>query len=397
MRWPAAWTDPAKLDLLKDTGVDNVLVGNGPELEAVRSRARQMGLRVVHPDSPPDGVKIVKGEWPGVRNTRGAGGASAGPTGAAWVDSNGWVAMLAAVMHPNDAAWIDAAPGQRVSPGAYLMAVADTASHGGRWIVQLDNNLAGGIASGNASAMNVWGAIGKATAFFAAHKTWEQYRPAAIVGVISDFTGDNEFFAQEQLNLLARAGAHNVALKKEGLTAAQMRGLKAVTYADAKAPSPVLRKEIMAFVEGGGLLLTTPVWGPPSGSRNEHPRFAIARAGKGRIATTIEAPDDPWQFSNDAVIVVSHRHDLVRFWNAGACGSYYAISPDGKQAVVHLLFYADRGPDSATVRVSGPFRKAKAMMVDAPEIPGVKAEAQKDGVEVYLPQVSQYVALELSL
>ena len=36
-------------------------------------------------------------------------------------------------------------------------------------------------------------------------------------------------------------------------------------------------------------------------------------------------------------------------------------------------------------------------MVDTPEIAGVRAEAQKDGVEVYLPQVSQYVALELSI
>jgi hypothetical protein len=36
-------------------------------------------------------------------------------------------------------------------------------------------------------------------------------------------------------------------------------------------------------------------------------------------------------------------------------------------------------------------------MVNMPEIPGVKSQAQKDAVEVYLPQVSQYVALELSI
>jgi hypothetical protein len=62
-----------------------------------------------------------------------------------------------------------------------------------------------------------------------------------------------------------------------------------------------------------------------------------------------------------------------------------------------LLFYANRGPDIATVRIAGPYRKVKASMVDTPEIAGVRAEAQKDGVEVYLPQVSQYVALELSI
>jgi len=66
--------------------------------------------------------------------------------------------------------------------------------------------------------------------------------------------------------------------------------------------------------------------------------------------------------------------------------------------VVHLLFYANRGPDSATVRVAGPFRKVvKASTVDTPEIAGVKSQAHRDAVEIYLPQVSQYVALELSI
>jgi hypothetical protein len=35
--------------------------------------------------------------------------------------------------------------------------------------------------------------------------------------------------------------------------------------------------------------------------------------------------------------------------------------------------------------------------VGVPEIAGVTTEAQKDALEVHLPQVSQHVALELSL
>jgi hypothetical protein len=218
-----------------------------------------------------------------------------------------------------------------------------------------------------------------------------------VAGVISDFAGDDEFFGRELLNLLARAGAHTLPLPKAGLTAGAMGGLRAVIYADEKAPSTAVRKEILTFVRGGGTLLTTPVWGAAAGNRDEHPRFRIAAEGKGRIAQSIDPPGDPYVFANDAVIVISHRYDLVRFWNAGAAGSSYAISPDGRQAVVQLLFYANRGPDSASVRVAGPFRKVRASMVNMPEIPGVKSQAQKDAVEVYLPQVSQYVALELSI
>jgi hypothetical protein len=300
-------------------------------------------------------------------------------------------------MHPDCAAWIDAAPGRMVFPGSWLLAVADAAAYGGRWIITLDANLAGGLASGNANAQAVWKTIGQANAFFAAKKEWESYRPAGVSGVISDFTGDNEFFSNELLNLLSRAGQHTLVLRKEGLTASGMRGLKAVLYADEKSPSDPLRKEILEFVEAGGTLVTTPVWGPVTGSREEHPRFIVAKAGKGRIARSVAPPDDPWQFSNDAVIVVSHRHDLVRFWNSGSAGSSYFVSPDGKRAVVNLLFYANRGPDSASVRVAGPFRKVKASMVDVPEIAGVTTELQKDALEVHLPQVSQFVSLELSI
>jgi len=305
--------------------------------------------------------------------------------------------QLSAAMHPADAAWVDAAPGRMVFPNSYLTAAADAGAFGGRWIVTLDANLAGGLAAGNANAQAVWKTIGQANAFFAARKEWETFKPAGVSGVISDFTGDNEFFSNELLNLLARAGQHTVVLRKEGLTAAAMRGLKAVLYADEKAPDPALRKEIQAFVDAGGMLVTTPVWGQVAGSREEHPRFVVAKAGKGRIARSLVAPDDPWQFANDAVIVVSHRHDLVRFWNSGSAGSSYFVPPDGKRAAVNHLVYANRGQDAARVRVAGPYKKVKASMVDVLEIAAVTTELQKDALEVHLPQVSQFVSLELSL
>jgi hypothetical protein len=389
MRWPAAWADPSTLGLLKGSGIDWLAVDYSDEFEGIRAVAQQSGIKVAQPNEPPDGVRIVKGEWPGVRMSRGSGGASAGPTGVAWVDSNGWVAQLCAAQHPDCRPWIDAPPPKQAFPGSYRMAVCDAGAFGARWIVTLDLELAAGIKSGNANAAATWKGIAEATEAFAAKKDWDEYHAAAVVGVISNYSGGNEFFGQELLNLLARAGAHTRVLLKDQLTAPSMRGLRAVVYADAEAPSAALRKQVLAFVEGGGMLLTTPVWGPATGSRDDHPRFMVAPFGKGRIARSVEAPDDPYQYANDAVIVISHRNDLVRFWNAGAAGSNYLVSPDGKRAVVHLLFYANRGPDEASVRVAGPFRKVLN--------PGVTAIPQKDAVELHLPQVGQHVALELTV
>ena len=48
------------------------------------------------------------------------------------------------------------------------------------------------------------------------------------------------------------------------------------------------------------------------------------------------------------------------------------------------------------MRIAGPYRNVKIAAVDQPEVKAVHVELQKDALEVHLPQVPQYVALELS-
>lgn len=343
--------------------------------------------------SPPAGVTILKGEWPGVQMPGGSG-QGAGPTGVPWVDSNGWSIRLAMARAPESTVWVEAAP----KNNGYRMAIADCAAHGGRWIITLDDRLAAAIASKEAAALATWKDIVATAAFFDAHKDWAAYPAEAVMAVVSDFAGPNEFFGGEMLNLLARAGQHyRIFLKTKPIV---LTGLRAALYADQEPPSPALRKQLLEFVQAGGLLITAPKWGaPPSTPPNtdEHPRFNIFTQGKGRIAVAKAEPDDPYQFANDAAVVVSHRHDLVRFWNGGATASYYTKSPDRKQAVVHLMFYANRGPDSASVRVAGRYRGGRMATLAQPAPRNLEMQPEKDGTEVHLPQVGQYVALQLEV
>jgi hypothetical protein len=382
MRWPAAWTDPSTLALLKGTAIDTLLIDHSDEFDAVRQRAPQEGFRVVHPDAPPDGVAIIRGEWPGVKMSRRGADADAGPTGVPWVNSNGWQVRLAKAMHPGTAVWIAAeAPkdGFRRTAGAYLLAAADAAAYGGRWIVTLEEALAEDLSAGKAEAAATWKMVADACGFFAGRAEWDAYEPVATVAVVSDFTGKNEFFSHELLNLLARAGLHAAACSKDRVD--DIRGVRAVIYPDAQAPSEELRRRVMAFVAGGGLLITGPGWQakPPAPQKG----VAVVRM------------NDPYEVAQDAALQISHRYDLVRCWNVGAFGSYVAKASDGKRVAAHLLFYADRGPNEASVRVAGRYRDAKAFQVGGP----VKVEMvqQGDAVELHLPQVSQYVALELTL
>ena len=198
---------------------------------------------------------------------------------------------------------------------------------------RLDNQLAIGIAAHRADAVDIWKKLTTAAAFFAAHSDWNAYSSAAVVGVISDFAGPNEGFSRELLNLLARAGQQYRILPKGA--ALDLEGLRAAIYADAQPPGNALNKQLLGFVNAGGMLITSPNWGSLPGTAakadDEGPLFSVRSLGKGRIALAKAPAGDPYQWANDSVVLVSHRYDMVRVWNGGATGTYYGLSPIAKK------------------------------------------------------------------
>jgi hypothetical protein len=352
-------------------------------------------------------VTIVDGTWPGVEIAK-AGAVTAGPTGAPWVDSNGWTVRLAAALHPHSAIWVDAVPPKEPHPRpqSYVATVADTAARGGRWIISLDDQLASAIAAKEANALECWRSIIRATDFFTAHDAWLTYVPGAVIGVISDYSGDNEFLSHELLNLLDRTNEQYRIIPKAALPV-DLRGLKAVIYPDADPPAPELRKRILEFVESGGLLITGAQWGQVPGTPTQdtgHQRYAFRAYGKGRVALAKADFDDAYILANDSVLLVSHQHDLVRFWNGGSVGSFLTVAPDRRRVLVQMLFYSERGNlqrggmgDVVTVSVAGRFRSARIRTLDQADARPAEMELQKNTVEVHFPALAPYAAIELDV
>jgi hypothetical protein len=227
--------------------------------------------------------------------------------------------------------------------------------------------------------------------FFAAHKQWNEYRAQAVVGILSDFKGANEFAGGELLNLTARQQQpYRILLGQDS-----WHGLKAILYADAEAPQPEMRRKLIAFAESGGLLITGGDWAAAAGSPGEsHPRYKIRRAGKGRIA--VGDLSDPYQAAADAQILLSHRHDLVRFWNGGSLGSYLTEAPAGKGALLQIINYAGRpGADPVSVRIAGPYREARIQQFADTASKPLPSIQQKEAIELHLPAIPVYAAIEL--
>ena len=403
LRWPSAWKDASCLELLQGTPINFLLLEPRPEVEKVIARARQGGFEVAGANSLPGEVTVTDGKWPGILLTRGGqqDEAAAGPTGDPWVDSNGWKVRLAAALHRGKEIWVDATPAEpRLSAEAYVMAVADAGAYGGRWIISLDDQLAAAIAARKSEALVTWKKLTATSAFFAAHKDWTTLPPRAVLGIISDYAGQNEFFSNELLNLVARTNQQYRIILRGEAEPAHFAGLRAVLYADGEPPSPDLRKQVLAFVEDGGILITGPKWGEIPGTPvplENYGGYSTRLVAKGRIAVSAEDLADPYLAAHDATVLLSHRYDVLRFWNGGALGSYYTFSPDGKRAVLQMLFYASPWPEGSptSLWIAGRYRSARLWRLDQSGPQNLEMEVQKDGVEVHLPSVAQYGALEL--
>jgi hypothetical protein len=399
MLWPARWRDPGVLGLLKGSAVNYLVIRGNPNARAIAESARWLGIE--SGETAPAGVTVVQGEWPGVRlsETGRPDQSAAGPTGVAWVDSNGWKIRLAAARQPGAEVWVEAAPTtSRPRPEPYQLGVADAAACGGRWMIALEDRLAEGLAAQEPGTIEIWRRLMRAAGFFATRQEWAGLAPEAVIGVVSDFAGDNEFFSQEVLNLLARTNQQYRILPKGAAAGASLSGLRVVLYTDNQAPDAALRRNILAFVESGGTLITGPKWGPPEGTlqtAGAHPRYALRTLGKGKAAVARKDFDDPYLVANDAVVLMSHRYELLRFWNPGAVAAQLSAAPGHLRALAQLVFFAAAREGDPSVRIAGRYRSGRLWTLDRPDPQRLEIETQKDAVEVHLPPVSVYAAIEL--
>lgn len=456
MRWPdrEAWTNAASLDVLKATPFNCVLLKwtsdskdrLGPLLEAGRraglilagwiaagagqaaaiAGAKAAGLSAALVEDPaaasdPFVIPVTERSklpwsgaspvlamndavWPSVKTGSGgdADAADAGPTGLPWIDSNGWFVKLARARAPGKAVWLASEPPKRnarLGPEVYLLAVAEAAAYGARWIASVEDQLWSGLGARDQQALEHWKKIGGAAGFFESHKEWLDYRPSGVLGVLSDFSGDNEFLATEILNLLSRRQLQYVILEKTAALSKSFDEIKAILYVDSAPPADELRAKLQSFVRPGGLLIcprgSDGLAAGPQPSGETHPRFDVRAVGRGRIAVAKEDFGDPYVLAADTHVLLSRRRDLVRLWNPGATNAHYTVSPDNKHGLVQILNYAHRPTDSLSLRVMRPYQRASLWTLESAKAQPVKMIADSESVEFHLPPVSVYAAIEL--
>lgn len=350
-------------------------------------------------------VGIAGAPWPGLQ-FRGLpfadADASTGPTGPPWIDSNAWRVRVARELGGAQTVWVAFDPpeeGRPLRAGSYVQAIADTAVHGGRWMVTLDPRLRGGLARQEDAARSMWSEIGRTLAFFEEHGDWNRYRPVGYLGVVSDFSGDNESLSLEVLNLLSRQSSPYRIVERSHALDTSLGGLKAVLFVDEEPPEPELLRKLYSFAEEGGTLITPPGW-EERGTLLEHawpPRFRVFQCGEGRIAVARDEVSDPYVLADDAQLLMSHRYDAVRLFNAGAAMSHYSLSDDGASGVLHLVrFMGWFFPMPLTVWFRREWAAGRLWLPETGEAGSPERRPAEPGVEFNLESVPVYGALEVS-
>ena len=446
MRWPEDWRDPSLLDLLKDTPINCLVVawGNESPPAAVLEKGRRLGLRfvgliegasdraaalqsaqtagldAVALDNPAESklpaiawaeksklpwssgaaaFAATDAVWPGIPSGTGERG---GPTAVPWVDANGWFLQLARTLAHGKPVWLGTAPppSESVRASRYLLAIADACAYGGRWVITLHDKLRASLAVRNQAALEQWKTITSAVRFFEAHREWNGLAPYANLAVLSDFSGANEFASQELLNLLARRGVPYRIVEKSRAHATEWNGIKGILCLDEQPPAEDLKKKLLSFVESGGTLIVQAKWPAPAGlgaASDALRRWNLYAIGKGRLAIAKDESQDPYVVATDAQILLSHRNDVVRYFNFGTLNGYYTSSAGGRRAVLHVVNYTTRTwSNPVSITLLRRYEAARLWRFDANSpAPLELAPAEMTGVEIHLPPFGVYAAIEL--
>ena len=399
VRWP--WADTRSLELLAGTPVNCLLLKSPPPELVAAARARGVvALAVVTPGGDPsegreieralaakvDGIVLegefpegtaagisaknsgtavieltsrshlrlgsaapvigtYQGVWPGIAVDEG-GARKSGPTSSVWIDTN--TGFLRAVRAWGSlTVWIANQPPPKTAVAAtrYLQAIADAGISGARWVVALDDDLAGRLAAREEAAMGTWKRIAGMLAYFEQHPEWRALPEGGQLALVQD-PEKGGLVSGGILDMIAVKHTPVRPIPRQRLSAEALAGATMAVNVDGAALTPEQKETLRAFTRGGGTLLTGPPgWKDPAAAAGS---ITLEKA-------ELERLDDIW---HDVNAMIGRRNMGVRLFNVSSMLSNFLAAPGGTTAVVHLVNYSDYPVDNVAVYYLGEYKHA---------------------------------------
>ena len=403
-RWPDA--EPPHAELLRAGGVRAVISPGAPA--PFREACAKAGMEVLAPESVPalaldeyaahaSFAALKEGLWPGVTRgpeVEGRGDETASASRDPWVDANSfWIAYLR-TMYPKRQpllAYEGDFKETLVPPDSHELAIIEAQVAGGNYILSLDPRYRKALLANEPKAMAAWKRQGETAAWLTANRAfWGQ----PVVPTITLLVEEGHE-TPELANLMYRRIVSPAMARAADPPPPDSARRFALVAANLNAPSPEIRRRIVAHAAAGTTVIADdpwildPKWKP---SRTEQDR-KFYTVGKGQVLVYDEKVMDPSEFALDVIDVVTHRHRPARIWNAPAAVAWTTPCPEAAPVRGKVLLlvanYGQPLDSEFPGRVQGNYTSATLLRPDAKPIP-LKPARRGSTTEVFIPELLRF-------
>jgi hypothetical protein len=290
-----------------------------------------------------------QGAWPGIRAVE-DDTVQAGPTGAPWINTNGGFLRFVRAAS-NAEVWIGYHPPENevLRVQRYVMAIADAAVAGARWVLALDPDFTRRLLAREPRALTDWQTLAAALRFFETHRPWTRLPPAGTLAVVQD-TASGALISGGLLDMIGARHTPARPIPTRLLDAAQLAGARVIVNIEPSSVPETRRPLLTGFETAGNTVIA-----PPDEFRfPAMPGFQLSLDKLDK--SDHDQLDALWQRITRAI---GRRNLGARVFNAPGVLSHLVGESEGNRRVLFLVNYTDYQAESITVWLPGRFTKAR--------------------------------------
>lgn len=317
----------------------------------------------------------TQGLWPGIRVGK-DGAATALPTGAPWIDTNGGFLRFVRSHHSGDSMfWIAMRPpdGQALRGRHYLQALADAAFSGGVWVLALDGEFRKRLFAGDERFRAQWEELIEGWRFLVQVQGIGRWRSLSTLSLVQD-AGSGALLSGGFADMLAARHIPATITAPSRLASASSESTKVLLNIDPISVESGEKTLLLDLAKKGITIISSPLeWNP---GRPADGRFTFPEE-------QIKGLADAWREINT---MLGRRNFGLRVFGAPSTLSLLKISPDGRQVAITLLNYSDYPVQNISLHLVGSYTKATLLTRTGSKSLAVFESG--DGIEIELDRLA---------
>ncbi len=324
-----------------------------------------------------------QGVWPGIQ-AQPEGAAHAGPSAAAWIDTNAGFLEAANALSGGSTIWIAVRPPEKevFKSDRYLQAVGDAALTGSRWVVNFDPATQTALDRGDADALKTWKSVADLLTWFEKHPEWRRMPAGGKLAIVQD-PKHGALMTGGILDMIATRHTPIRIEPPDRLGADLLTGTTMALNTEPESLTPEQQQALLEWRKKGGTLLTA-----PNGWRDTLP----ADLTDAKLTDEqLKRIDDMWK---DVSNMIGRRNLGVRLFNVSSMLSSFRAPDTGHPAIVELVNYSDYPVESVTVQMLGKYSKAHLYLPDGTE-KDLETYAAEDGTGVDIDSIATCAVLRV--